>query len=103
MSVQRVQIDGVHGADTHAVEAALTDAAHGMSTLDVSDGALTAAVASLRVVQSVRAIPDFPHGLRIDVSEQLPVAALDVAGVRTAVAADGVAQRRHSSFRGQAV
>lgn len=90
VSVQRVQIVGVHGADAHAVEAALTLAAHGMSTLDVSDGALAAAVAPLRVVQSVRAIPDFPHGLRIVVSEQLPVAALDVAGARTAVAADGM-------------
>ena len=90
VSVQRVQIVGVHGADARAVDAALTDAARGMSTLDVSTGALSAAVAPLRVVRAVRAIPSFPHGLRIEVSEQLPVAALTVAGVRTAVAADGV-------------
>ncbi len=90
VAVQRVQIIGVHGADAQAVQAALTQAAHGMSTLDVSGGALTAAVAPLRVVRAVRAIPSFPHGLRIEVVEQLPVAALTVAGVRTAVAADGV-------------
>lgn len=90
VSVQRVRIVGVHGPDAHAVDAALTDAAQGMSTLAVSDGALAAAVAPLRVVQSVRAVPVFPHGLRIEVTEQLPVAALDVDGVRTAVAADGV-------------
>jgi cell division protein FtsQ len=90
VSVQHVRIVGVHGFEAQAVEAALADAARGMSTLDVSDGALAAAVAPLRVVRAVRAIPSFPHGLRIEVIEQLPVAALTVGGVRTAVAADGV-------------
>jgi cell division protein FtsQ len=91
VSVQHVQIVGVHGPEAQAVQAALTQAAHGMSTLDVSVGALRAAVAPLRVVRDIRAVPRFPHGLRIEVSEQLPVAALTVAGARTAVAADGVA------------
>ena len=90
VSVQQVQITGVHGPEAQAVQAALIGAAHGMSTLDVSAGALRAAVAPLRVVRAVRVVPRFPHGLRIEVSEQLPVAALIVAGVRTAVAADGV-------------
>jgi len=91
VSIQHVQIVGVHGPEAQAVQAALTQAAHGMSTLDVSVGALRAAVAPLRVVRDVRAVPRFPHGLRIEVSEQLPVAALTVPGARTAVAADGVA------------
>jgi cell division protein FtsQ len=90
VSVQRVQISGVHGAEQAAVRSALTDAARGMSTLDVNTGALLAAVAPLRVVRDVRAVPRFPHGLRIEVVEQLPVAALLAGGVRTAVAADGV-------------
>lgn len=89
VSVERVRISGVRGADAAAVEAALTQAARGMSTLDVSTGALSAAVAPLHVVSQIRAIPSFPHGLRIEVTEQLPVASLDVAGVRTALAADG--------------
>jgi cell division protein FtsQ len=90
VAVQQVQITGVHGPDAQAVRAALEQAAHGMSTLAVSAGALRAAVAPLRVVRAVRAVAHFPHGLRIEVSEQLPVAALTVDGVRTAVAADGV-------------
>ncbi len=90
VSVQQVQITGVHGREADAVQAALVDAARRMSTLDVSAGALRAAVAPLRVVREVRAIPSFPHGLRIEVIEQLPVAALTVGGSRTAVAADGV-------------
>jgi cell division protein FtsQ len=91
VAVQRVQIVGVHGADAHAVESALMDAARGMSTLDASSGALTAAVAPLRVVSAVRVIPHFPHGLTVEVEEQPPVAALTVDGQRTAVAGDGVA------------
>jgi cell division protein FtsQ len=90
VSVQRVSISGVHGAEAGAVEAALRDAARGMSTLAVSPAALRAAVAPLRVVREVRAIPSFPHGLRIEVVEQLPVAAVTVGGQRTAVAGDGV-------------
>jgi cell division protein FtsQ len=90
VAVKQVQIYGVHGTDAPEVEAALTSAAHGMSTLDVSDSALLAAVAQLHVVSAVRAVPRFPHGLRIEVTEQLPVASLDFDGIRTAVAADGV-------------
>ncbi len=90
VAVEHVQIAGVHGADAHAVESALIDAARGMSTLDANSGALSAAVAPLRVVSAVRVIPHFPHGLTIEVEEQLPVAALTVAGRRTAVAGDGV-------------
>jgi cell division protein FtsQ len=90
VAVRQVQITGVHGPDAQAVASALERAAHGMSTLDVSASALRAAVAPLRVVRAVRVVPHFPHGLRIEVSEQLPVAALTVAGVRTAVAADGI-------------
>jgi len=90
VAVQRVHITGVSGPDAGAVEAALAQAARHMSTLDVSAGALRAAVAPLRVVSAVRVVPSFPHGLRIEVTEQLPVASLTAGGVRTAVAADGV-------------
>lgn len=89
-AVEHVQVSGLHGQQAQAIEAALNGAASHMSTLDVHTAALRAAVASFPVVRSVRAIPSFPHGLRIEVSEQLPVAALTVVGTRTAVAADGV-------------
>src|SRR3981081_4221093 len=47
-AVKHVQVRGlvaVHGADTAAIETALTGAAHGMSTLAVRPAALRAAVA----------------------------------------------------------
>jgi cell division protein FtsQ len=90
VSVQRVQVSGLRGPEAGAIEAALIAAGRRMSTLDVNGRALRAAVAPFRVVREVRASPSFPHGLRIRVIEQLPVAALTVGGSRTAVAADGV-------------
>ncbi len=90
VAVQSVQLSGVHGPQASAIDAALLDAAHHMSTLDVNTGALRAAVAAFPVVRDVRASPSFPHGLHIRVILQLPVAALQQSGVRTAVAADGV-------------
>jgi cell division protein FtsQ len=90
-AVRQVRISGVHGPDAAAIEAALTAAARRMSTLGVRAGELRAAVAQFAVVRDVQARASFPHGLQIHVSEQLPVAALAAGGVRTALAADGVA------------
>ena len=90
VSVEHVQVSGVYGPQAAAIEHALAGAARQMSTLDMHSGALRSAVASYRVVREVHAYPSFPHGVRIRVVEQLPVAALTIAGVRTAVAADGV-------------
>jgi cell division protein FtsQ len=90
VTVEHVRVSGLRGPEARAIETALAGAARHMSTLDVSPGALRAAVASFPVVRTVSAIPSFPHGLRIHVIEQLPVAALTVGGARTAVAADGV-------------
>jgi cell division protein FtsQ len=91
VAVRQVRVHGVHGAEAKAIEAALTGAARRMSTLDVNLHALRAAVAPFVVVREVRASASPPHGLSIQVTEQLPVAALLAAGSRTALAADGVA------------
>ncbi len=90
VSVEHVQIAGVQGVDAGPIDAALKGAARGMSTLNVNVAELRAAVAPYRVVRAVSVSTEFPHGLRIHVVEQLPVAALSVGGVHTAVAADGV-------------
>jgi cell division protein FtsQ len=90
VSVEHVQIAGVQGVDAGPIDAALRGAARGMSTLNVNVAALRAAVAPFQVVRDLSVSTSFPHGLRIHVVEQLPVAVLSVGGVRTAVAADGV-------------
>ncbi len=90
VAVEHVDVVGVHGPEAAAIESALIGAAHKMTTLHVRTGALRAAVAAYPVVSEVRASASFPHGLRITVVEQLPVAALVAAGTRTAVAANGL-------------
>ena len=90
VSVQRVAVSGVQGPDAHAIEAALTQAARRQSTLNLHPAELRAAVAAFPVVRDLRAIASFPHSLRIEVREQLPVAALNAGGERTAAAGDGV-------------
>ncbi|MFI5004083.1 MAG: cell division protein FtsQ/DivIB [Solirubrobacterales bacterium] len=90
VAVEHVQIAGVQGPDAASIDAALNGAARGMSTMNVNVGALRAAVAPFRVVRDLSVSSSFPHGLRIHVIEQLPVAALSAGGARTAVAADGV-------------
>jgi cell division protein FtsQ len=60
-----------------------------MTTLDVRIGQLRTAVGQYPVVKDVRASTQFPHGMRIRVLEQLPVAALVAGGHGVAVAGDG--------------
>ncbi len=90
VAVEHVRIAGVQGPDAAGIDAALSAAARRQSTLEVNVGALRAAVAPFRVVRGLSVSTSFPHGLRVRVFEQLPVAALTAGGVRTAVAADGV-------------
>jgi cell division protein FtsQ len=90
VAVEHVQIAGVQGVDAGPIDAALRGAARNMSTLNVNVAALRAAVAPFHVVRDLSVATSFPHGLRIHVVEQLPVAVLSVGGVHTAVAADGV-------------
>jgi cell division protein FtsQ len=90
VAVRHVRVTGLQGPGAPAVEAALVGAARRMSTLDVHPDALRAAVAQFPIVRDLQVSAGFPHGLRIRVIEQPPVAALVAAGTRTAVAADGV-------------
>ncbi len=85
-----VQISGVQGPGAGAIEAALRERASGMSTLDVNLGSLRAAVAAYPQVRDLRVHASFPHGMRITVIEQPPVAVLQATdGAHTAAAADG--------------
>jgi cell division protein FtsQ len=89
VGVRRVTIVGVSGRDAHRIRAALRSAARDMTTLDVKMSALRTAVAPYPVVKHLRVSTDFPHGMRIDVVEQVPVAVISAGGLRVAVSADG--------------
>lgn len=88
--VHDVTVVGLSGPEAPRLRRVLREAAIQQTTLRVDEARLYAAVASAPEIQSVRVTPDFPHGLRIDVTENHPVAALVVPGRgRVAIAANG--------------
>lgn len=89
VAVEKVTVTGERGPQAQAISMALESAARGMTTLDVRMGRLYAAVSAYPVVQSLEVSTQFPHGMRIHVTERLPVAIVIVAGRREAVASDG--------------
>jgi len=93
VAVQRVTIVGVSGRDARQIRAALDSAARNMTTLNVKMAALHTAVAPYPVVKQLHVTTNFPHRMRIDVVEQVPVAMISAGGVRVAVSADGTLLR----------
>jgi cell division protein FtsQ len=89
VAVQRVTIVGVSGRDAQQIRAALSSAAHNMTTLNVKMASLRTAVAPYPVVKHLRVSTGFPHRMRIDVVEQVPVAMISAGGMRVPVSADG--------------
>ena len=97
VAVQRVTIVGVSGRDAHQIRTALSSAAHNMTTLDVKMSALRTAVAPYPVVKQLHVSTDFPHRMRINVVEQVPVAMVAADGVSVHVSADGTLLRGASA------
>jgi cell division protein FtsQ len=91
--VEHVTVSGLSSSDAPRIRAALGAAAKRMTTLHLDAGALERAVGAYPVVRSVELRPDFPHGLRIEVTEQLPTAFVRLGGRRVLVAADGTLLR----------
>jgi len=89
VAVKRVTVMGVSGPDAGQIRSVLTLAARNMTTLDVKLGQLHTAVAPYPMVKDLRVSTQFPHGMRIRVVEQLPVAALVAGGQTVAAGADG--------------
>ncbi len=89
VEVRHIHISGVHGPEAMEVRTALDVAAGRMTTMDFNVTALRAAVARYPIVGTVSATTSFPHTVSISVQERPPVAALESAGQRTAVAGDG--------------
>src|SRR6476469_3910356 len=97
VSVRKVTVTGVSGADAPRVRAALEQAARSMTTLHVRDGQLKTAVQPFPAVIGVTASSDFPHGIHIPVHEHVAVGVVAGAGSRLPVAADGTVLRGSTS------
>jgi cell division protein FtsQ len=93
VAVEQVTVTGQSGPDAAAIRAALTTAARNMTTLDVDMNQLRIAVSPYPAVKSLQVSTSFPHGMRIEVIEQLPVGVIQVAGRTMGVTADGTLVR----------
>jgi hypothetical protein len=90
VEVSDVTVTGLTGPDADRLRERLTEAGLQMTTLHLSEDDLRRAVESEPSIHSISAKPDFPHGLRIDVTENRPVAAVDVPGSgRVPIAGNG--------------
>ncbi|HTU87365.1 MAG TPA: FtsQ-type POTRA domain-containing protein [Solirubrobacteraceae bacterium] len=93
VAVRRVSIVGVYGPDAGHIRSALRLAALNMTTLDVRQAQLQSAVAPYPIVKHVGVSTQFPHGMRIDVVEQLPLGALVAGKQAVVVSGDGTLLR----------
>jgi cell division protein FtsQ len=93
VAVRRVSIVGVYGPDAGRIRTALRLAALNMTTLDVHLSQLRMAVEPYPIVKDVHVSTQFPHGMRIDVLEQLPLGALVAGGQAIAASGDGTLLR----------
>jgi cell division protein FtsQ len=87
--VRHVQVRGLAGHDANQIRRALTDAGHGMTTLDVNAGDLRRAVSPYASVRSLSVSTGFPTTLRVTVDQREAVAIIASGDRRLAVAADG--------------
>ena len=89
VAVENVTISAASGPEAEEARAALTKAAGEMTTLNVDDAALRAAVAGLPTVLDVSADAGFPHDLAITVVERPPVLIARSGEQAVPVAGDG--------------
>jgi cell division protein FtsQ len=93
VAVRDVQVVGLSGPETARVTRQLESAARDMTTLHIRGDQLRSVVAPYPVVKDLRVSSDFPHGLKITVIENTPVAVVTVAGAKTPVSGDGLLLR----------
>jgi len=91
--VEEVTVEGMEGPEAAAVTAALTRTGSKMTTLNVDEGELAAAVSRYPTVVSVKSQTDFPHGLIVTVVPRPPVLNATDGGPPVPVAADGTLLR----------
>jgi len=90
VAVRQVSVSVQSGPEAQRIRSSLLAAARTMTTLDVGMAELRTAVAPYPVVKDLRVSTRFPHGMRISVLEQVPVAQLSASGRPIAVvASDG--------------
>jgi cell division protein FtsQ len=93
VAVREVEVVGLSGPQEDSIRAALTTAGRDMTTLHLRPEILRSAVAEYVVVKDLSAERDVPHGLRITVTERVPVAKIVSSETAVPVAGDGTVLR----------
>jgi cell division protein FtsQ len=93
VAVNHVEITGLTTKDGPRIEAMLESVAQDMTTLNVRKNELEEAASTFPVVGAIHVEPDFPHGMRIEVTERSAAALVSIDGVPLPVAADGTVLR----------
>ena len=93
VAIEKVQVSGLTTRDAPKVREALAAAARDMTTLHVDRERLLESASAWPVVNDVRVVTDFPHGVRIEAVERRPVALVSAGGERVPVSEDGTVIR----------
>jgi cell division protein FtsQ len=96
VAIRQVQVRGLAGADAGQIRTALENEALTMTTLNISTAKLESSVSGYPHVAGVQVSTHFPHGVTIEVNEQIPVASVDSDGRLVAVDGAGVLLPRDS-------
>ncbi len=89
VKVEHVTVAGLSGPDIPQIREALTSSAMGMTTLDMNIAKLESAVQRYTYVQSLTVTGHGAHDISINVTEQVPVALVNIGGNQQVVDADG--------------
>jgi cell division protein FtsQ len=89
VAIDNVDVVGVTSGDRGEIIGQLTDASESMTTLHVDRAELDSIAAQFPTVASINIDPNFPHGMRIEVTERPPTMVVKVGDQQTPVAADG--------------
>ena len=89
VEVRSVEVTGLTTKDGPRIESALAAVGEDMTTLHLRVDEIEAVAAEFPVIGSVEVERDFPHGLRIAITERRPAALVSVDGVPMPVAGDG--------------
>jgi len=89
VAVTNVDVVGVTSGDREQIIGELTAVAEKQTTLHADAAKIERAAAAFPTVAGVTVDPNFPHGMRIEISERPPALLAKAGGEEVAVAADG--------------
>jgi cell division protein FtsQ len=89
VAVSNVDVVGVSSGDPARIRSELTRVAERQTTLHVDRAAIERAASPYPTIESVSVDPNFPHGMRIEVTERPPAMLVEAGGRQLPVAGDG--------------